>query len=57
MIHNEHKYNQKEGNRMFDTMQMIRNLSGPCACGVTHEAAIRDIRVGSGLVHRVGEIL
>lgn len=42
---------------MFDTMQMIRNLSGPCACGVTHETAIRDIRVGSGLVHSVGEIL
>lgn len=42
---------------MFDTMNLIRQLSGPCSCGVNHETAIRDIQVGSGLVHQVGAIL
>lgn len=28
-----------------------------CSCGVEHRCDIQDIRVGSGLVHRVGEIL
>lgn len=38
-------------------MELIQALSGKCACGVYHETSIRDIRVGSGLVHQVGEIL
>lgn len=28
-----------------------------CPCGQDHECAIQDIAIGSGLVHRVGEIL
>lgn len=28
-----------------------------CSCGQTHECAIQDIAIGSGLVHSVGEIL
>lgn len=28
-----------------------------CECGESHECAIKDIRVGSGLVHEVGNIL
>ena len=28
-----------------------------CTCGVEHRCDVKDIRVGSGLVHRVGEIL
>lgn len=42
---------------MFDTLTLIQELSGPCGCGMCHETAIRDIRVESGAVHRVGEIL
>lgn len=42
---------------MFDTLELIRQLSGPCECGMCHETAIRDIRVASGLVHQVGSIL
>lgn len=38
-------------------MELIQALSGKCECGVYHETSIRDIRVGSGLVHQVGEIL
>ncbi len=42
---------------MFETLALIRQLSGPCSCGVNHETSIRDIRVGSGLVRQVGQIL
>lgn len=42
---------------MFDTMDMIRELSGDCECGLCHATTIRDIRAGSGLVHQVGSIL
>ena len=28
-----------------------------CSCGTEHRCDIRDIRVGSGLVHQVGQIL
>ena len=45
------------GDSVFDTMELIRALSGKCDCGVYHETSIRDIRVGSGLVHQVGDIL
>ena len=31
--------------------------SGVCSCGKKHETAIRDVRIASGLVHHVGEIL
>ena len=29
----------------------------PCPCGMRHDTAIRDVRIGSGLVHEVGRIL
>ncbi len=41
--------------RVMDVVASFRNQ--PCPCGRVHETAIRDIRVGSGTVHRVGEIL
>ena len=41
--------------RVMDVIASFR--SQPCPCGRIHETAIRDIRVGSGTVHRVGEIL
>ena len=28
-----------------------------CPCGRVHETAVRDVRIGSGLVNHVGEIL
>ncbi len=42
---------------MSEIMQIIEDFKLPCSCGHKHETAIRDIRVGSGLVHSVGEIL
>ena len=42
---------------MQNITEMIKALEKPCACGVKHETAIKDIRIGTGLVHRVGEIL
>ncbi len=37
--------------------KVIREMQGPCACGRVHATTVRDIRIGKGLVHRVGEIL
>lgn len=42
---------------MFDTISLIRQLSGPCSCGTDHATTVQDIRVGSGLVNQVGQIL
>lgn len=42
---------------MSTIMDIINATRGKCACGVTHETSIRDIRIGSGLVHQVGQIL
>lgn len=39
----------------MDVIASFRNQ--PCPCGRVHETAIKDIRVGSGTVHRVGGIL
>lgn len=42
---------------MSAIMELINSLRGSCDCGLTHETSIRDIQIGSGLVHKVGEIL
>ena len=42
---------------MSDIMNVIRSFEAPCSCGLTHHTAVRDVRIGSGLVHHVGEIL
>ncbi|MBQ2892572.1 MAG: iron-containing alcohol dehydrogenase, partial [Oscillospiraceae bacterium] len=42
---------------MSAIMDIINATRGKCACGVTHETSIRDIRIGSGLVHQAGQIL
>lgn len=42
---------------MSDIMNIIREMNGECHCGVYHETSVRDVRIGSGLVHSVGEIL
>lgn len=41
---------------MFDFKELIASFEN-CACGVEHRCEIRDIQVGSGFVHKVGEIL
>ncbi len=42
---------------MNEIMQMIEEFKGSCSCGMEHKTAIRDVRIGSGLVAKVGEIL
>ena len=42
---------------MSAIMELIDSLRGSCECGLVHETSIRDIQIGSGMVHRVGEIL
>ena len=42
---------------MSEILNIIREFQKPCACGKTHTTAVKDVRIGSGLVHRVGDIL
>ncbi len=42
---------------MTEILNTIRSLSGKCECSLCHETAIRDVRIGSGLVNSVGDIL
>lgn len=42
---------------MSEIMNIIENFKKDCACGRKHETAIKDIRIASGLVNKVGEIL
>ena len=41
---------------MIDFKELIASYKN-CGCGMEHRCDIKDIRVGSGLVHHVGEIL
>ena len=42
---------------MSAIMDLIDSLRGSCECGLVHETSIRDIQIGSGMVHKVGEVL
>lgn len=42
---------------MSEIMNIIKDFKKECPCGRVHETSIRDIRIGSGLVHEVGNIL
>lgn len=42
---------------MSEILDIINSIKGECECGVYHDTSIKDIRIGSGLVHKVGEIL
>lgn len=42
---------------MSNILNIIEDFKRPCSCGKEHYTAIRDIRIASGLVHNVGEIL
>ena len=48
---------RKRRKNVSDILKVIEEIKGDCACGMHHDTAIRDIRIGSGLVHQVGEIL
>ena len=41
---------------MIDFQSLIASYAD-CGCGMDHQCAVHDIRVGSGLVNQVGEIL
>ena len=41
----------------MNIMQIIESFKADCPCGKKHQTAIQDIRIKSGLVHKVGEIL
>lgn len=38
-------------------MEIIEDFKKDCSCGRKHETSIQDVEIGSGLVHKVGEIL
>ena len=42
---------------MSDIMNLIEDFRTDCPCGRPHTTAIRDVRIASGLVHHVGDIL
>ncbi len=42
---------------MADILALIDEFKKPCPCGRRHETTIRDVRIASGLVHTVGDIL
>ena len=42
---------------MSDIMKVIKSMSGECSCGRVHGTAVKDVRIGSGLVSEVGNIL
>lgn len=42
---------------MSEIMNIIEDFKKDCACGRKHETSIKDIRIASGLVNKVGEIL
>ena len=42
---------------MSDIMNIIKDFRYGCPCGMEHTTTIKDVRIGSGLVANVGEIL
>ena len=42
---------------MSQILEIIEDFKAPCACGMKHSTAVKDVRIASGLVHKVGEIL
>ena len=42
---------------MTEILDIIKSFEGECPCGVKHTTSIKDIKIGSGLVNKVGEIL
>jgi len=42
---------------MSQILDIINSIKGECGCSLFHDTAIKDIRIESGIVNRVGEIL
>lgn len=42
---------------MSEIMNIINEFRKPCPCGRVHETTVEDIRIGSGIVRKTGEIL
>lgn len=42
---------------MSQILEIINEFKKECPCGKEHKTAIKDVQIGSGLVHKVGEIL
>ena len=42
---------------MSDILNMIKEFSAGCPCGMEHTTTIRDVRIGSGITSQVGKIL
>lgn len=42
---------------MSEILDIIKDFQSGCDCGRKHETAVKDVRIASGLVHHVGEIL
>ena len=38
-------------------LEIINEFKSGCSCGKKHETAVKDVRIASGLVNHVGEIL
>ncbi len=41
----------------YSVLDIIEEFKKPCSCGMVHNTAIKDVRIGSGLVNNVGQIL
>lgn len=42
---------------MSDILGIIEKFKGDCPCTQKHETSVKDVRIASGLVHSVGDIL
>lgn len=42
---------------MKSVLDIIADFKQPCPCGQAHETAIKDVQIGTGLVHQTGKIL
>lgn len=42
---------------MAEILKIIEDFKQDCSCGRRHETTVKDVRIESGLVNRVGEIL
>lgn len=42
---------------MSEILNIIEDFKKECKCGRKHETTIKDVRIGSGAVHEVGEVL
>lgn len=42
---------------MTEIFKSINEVKGECSCGIYHDTSIKDVRVGSGMVDRVGAVL